>query len=123
MHFDIGANTPLLSLPMSKARGLSEEIRKMNNFWILPASGLNQAEFAAKIEATQAALSMYMNGKRTPSTKILQKISAAFNISVEDILSINAASSLDDAALLFLTAKLKSFSVQQINGLAAFFGQ
>jgi hypothetical protein len=27
MHFDIGANTPLLSLPMSKARGLSEEIR------------------------------------------------------------------------------------------------
>jgi transcriptional regulator with XRE-family HTH domain len=95
----------------------------MNNFWILPASGLNQAEFAAKIEATQAALSMYLNRKRTPSTKILQKISAAFNISVEDILSINAASSLDDAALLFLTAKLKSFSVQQINGLAAFFDQ
>jgi transcriptional regulator with XRE-family HTH domain len=92
----------------------------MNNFWILPASGLNQAEFSRKVGVTQAVLSMYLNGKRTTSTNVLQKISKAFKISVEDILSINTAPSLEDAALLLLAARLKSFSTQQIKGLTAF---
>jgi transcriptional regulator with XRE-family HTH domain len=91
-------------------------------FNILLASGLTQSEFAAKSGITQPALSMYVSGDRTPSIDVLLKISKAFKISIEDILAINAAPSLSEAAIAFLTAQLKNFSAKQINGLANFIG-
>ena len=85
-------------------------------FHILQASGLTQQEFADRVGVTQPALSYYLKG-RTPSTEVLLKISAAFKILVQDILAINEASSIRDAAVLFLVARAKNLMTEQIRAL------
>lgn len=47
---------------------------------------LTQAEFAESVNTTQAALSGYERGDRTPSLDILYSISRKFNVSVDWLL-------------------------------------
>lgn len=56
-----------------------KEIRKKNY--------LNQTAFANKIGVTQSAVSQWENGLTRPNFDQLKSISAAFNISVDDLLS------------------------------------
>lgn len=56
-----------------------KELRKKNY--------LNQTAFANKIGVTQSAVSQWENGLTRPNFDQLKSISAAFNISVDDLLS------------------------------------
>lgn len=46
--------------------------------------GINQAELAERIGTTQATLSRYLTGKRTPNLYILDKIAKALNCSIDE---------------------------------------
>lgn len=49
---------------------------------------LTQSEFAALLGVTNKAVSKWENGKAKPTIDILRKISTLFNISIEELLSI-----------------------------------
>lgn len=48
--------------------------------------GLSQTELAAKIGVTNKAVSKWETGKSKPTTNVLRKLSAVFNISIEELL-------------------------------------
>ncbi len=53
---------------------------------------LRQGDIAAKLGLSQAALSMYLHGKRVPSRAIAVRLSREFGISLEGLLDPEAAS-------------------------------
>ena len=55
-----------------------KEIRRRNY--------MNQTQFANKIGVTQGTISQWENGLTRPNSEQLRSISAAFNISVDDLL-------------------------------------
>ena len=56
--------------------------------------GLSQAELAEALGVTDKAVSKWENGKAKPSTKILQKLSACFGVSIEQLLQLREESNV-----------------------------
>jgi transcriptional regulator with XRE-family HTH domain len=78
------------------------------------AQGLNQTQFAKKVNLTQAAISQFEDGKRIPSSGALQKIAASLGLSLDELIGNLGEDSTDlekDAAIQALVAKLKRQSV------------
>lgn len=53
---------------------------------LMKASGLSQKELAAKALITEASLSKYLSGTRTPRIDVIVKLAKALNTSVNDLL-------------------------------------
>lgn len=78
------------------------------------SEGLTQAQFAKKVKLSQAAISQFEEGKRTPSTKAMQKISTGLGMLIDDLLG-NFVDKDDgkNAAIQSLVAKLKNGAVKK----------
>lgn len=61
---------------------LAENIKKYRNSW-----GVSQADVAEYVGLSPKDIEDFENGKRSPSTEILLKLSKAFNISLLELLS------------------------------------
>lgn len=90
---------------------------------IREGEGLTQAQFAKKVDLTQAAISQFEDGKRTPSTQALQKISRGLGMSIDGLLGIAISGSGDsekDAALEAITSKLKILPKEKLFAIDRF---
>ncbi len=80
------------------------------------AEGLTQAQFAKKVGLTQAAISQFEDGKRTPSTQALQKIATALRLSIDDLINNMSIGGFEEGkkeAIEMLVAKLRSEQVDK----------
>ena len=81
--------------------------------------GLNQAQFAEKVELRQSTISQFERDQRTPSTKALHKISKAFGLSIDDLLgsTLSAPRDEDDLidAITFNLRKLDKKELAKLN--------
>ena len=57
-------------------------------FHLRQEAGISQAELADALGVTDKAVSKWENGKAKPSTKVLQKLSAFFGVSIEQLLRL-----------------------------------
>lgn len=55
---------------------------------LMEMRGVNQAEFAAMIDATPAAISQYTTGNRVPQTEVLMRICEKFKVSSDWLLGL-----------------------------------
>lgn len=61
---------------------LNEEIRRLRK-----ASGLNQVQFADRIDVSQSTVASWENGTRRPDLDALCKIADLFNVGLDELLS------------------------------------
>lgn len=76
--------------------------------------GLNQTQFAKRVNLTQAAISQFEDGKRIPSSGALQKIAIGLGLSFDELIGNFEETSTDiekDVAIQSLVSKLKRKSV------------
>lgn len=78
--------------------------------------GLNQTQFAKRVNLTQAAISQFEDGKRIPSSGALQKIATGLGLSFDELIGSFEEASTDtdiekDVAIQSLVSKLKRKSV------------
>ena len=72
---------------------LSERLSGM-----LSAKGMTQKELAIKAEVTEAAMSHYLKGDRTPRASVLGKIAEALGTTTDYLLYGNATDSKEEIA-------------------------
>ncbi|NEO83819.1 MAG: helix-turn-helix transcriptional regulator [Spirulina sp. SIO3F2] len=80
--------------------------------------GLNQSQFANVCDLTQAAISQFESGQRSPGRKSVLKIAIACEISAE-VLMRNYATS-KDMALAILTYRLRRSPIETVRALENF---
>lgn len=59
-------------------------------------SGLSQKDFALKLGVSKATVSLWENGKKYPSRKNMEKLSAIFSLEPKDIFSSNVLDKLNN---------------------------
>lgn len=63
-------------------------MRSRNNIKLyMELAGMNQAELAKQVGATEVSISRYIRGHRIPNVLVAIDIAAALNCSVEDLYS------------------------------------
>lgn len=65
--------------------------------------GLSQAELAARVGVTNKAVSKWENGKAKPTTDVIRKLAAFFNIDVEQLLCLKDAEKSVEVSKIVIT--------------------
>jgi transcriptional regulator with XRE-family HTH domain len=88
--------------------------------------GLTQAEFSKKVKLSQSAISQFEDEKRHPSTKALEKISEACNVSIDTLLGKSPIQSNDpekDLLVSHIVSNLKNIDTTSLKSLNRFIGE
>jgi transcriptional regulator with XRE-family HTH domain len=104
---------------MATKKDLSKKL-----IWLREREGLNQGEFAKKVGLTQAAISQFEDGKRSPSINSLRKICKALGLSLNELTEdpMPTHDNENDAAIEVLVRAVKNsgLSKDAILSLAKF---
>ena len=79
-------------------------------------NGLSQKELARKVGVTEAAMSYYVRGDRTPRSDVLTRIAKALNTTTDYLLgnSPDAVSSAENKELQYLQRNLGKLNEEQL---------
>lgn len=83
----------------------------------LDKQGMTQKQLAEKSGITEAAISRYLSGERTPRSVFLAKIAKALGVSSDYLLGESTADADVDSAVRLIARNAKSISEEQYRSL------